>query len=280
MKKQSKNHIYLIALLAMLCVGYATASFGAPSHGVKYTKHNFSTTGAGMSSIQSTSETEICIFCHTPHNAVPGRTFLWNRTNRVTDFLMYTASPTLNFDKNHGKQVSTVSKMCLSCHDGAGAINAMANPRPGGVPQVSPTFDQLGDQYNELADSLGYYGPNLGEAVVDPPGGGPWTGGGDPYTSGNLLLNDHPISFVYAESCNNDTTINKGDGASCSDATVGGLPLWYENLDNFGGYRVECVTCHDPHINYNTLKGGKEEFRPFLRKSNASSSLCFTCHNK
>lgn len=35
--------------------------------------------------------------------------------------------------------------------------------------------------------------------------------------------------------------------------------------------RVECASCHDPH---NTTNG------TFLRRTNAGSGLCLTCHNK
>ena len=45
---------------------------------VRSTKHNLSITGPGP--VKSTSETQVCVFCHTPHGAesVPGAP-LWNR---------------------------------------------------------------------------------------------------------------------------------------------------------------------------------------------------------
>lgn len=255
----------------MFCIGHAAISFGAPSHGVKYTKHNFSTTAPGAAgtatwySAGPNPETEICIFCHTPHNAAAGKKFLWNKNNTVNTFQMYTSSPTLDFTTNPSAP-SSVSKMCLTCHDGAGAINAMANPKSTGAPSMvgGLTGDQLSDYWDGPAGfNAGRWGPNIGEYDQfgdNKPAG---TGGGE-------LFNDHPISFIYSQSESDPSIINS------SGSSVGGLPLWWEN----GGYRLECVTCHDPHINSNPLRGGDAAYRYFLRKTNYSSSLCFTCHNK
>ena len=55
--------------------------------GVGNTKHNLSVSGPGPA--QATSETEICIFCHTPHNASPG-TPLWNHElSTVSDYITF-----------------------------------------------------------------------------------------------------------------------------------------------------------------------------------------------
>jgi len=60
---------------------------------------------------------EICITCHTPHNAeaVVG-SVLWNHdTTLVTDFEVYTSNTLTATDVG---QPSGISKLCLSCHDG------------------------------------------------------------------------------------------------------------------------------------------------------------------
>lgn len=272
----------------MLCIGYATVSFAAPSHGVKYTPHNLSTTRKmdaathktgsarwdAAVTFKSSDETEICVFCHTPHNAAQGKTFLWNRSNQITTFNMYTGSPTLNFTTKPAAP-SEVSKMCMTCHDGVTALNAMANPRP---VTMEGGADQIGDiHYGEELGGLGWRA-NIGEGDVDPGNDTPYPG----YTNyqsgtGGVLLNDHPISFVYSQSLS-DPTIKTPD-AGPGGSSIGGLPFWWSD-NGTAGYKVECVTCHDPHINYNPNYGGNEAYLPFLRKSNASSSLCFTCHDK
>lgn len=249
--KKLKKRISVLVAMAAFC-GVATTSV-AVTNGVTYTVHNLGSTS--MASVKTDETSQVCVFCHTPHNAVGSGKFLWNRNATAISFALYTASPTLNFDKGV-VTISEVSKMCMSCHDGVTAMNSMANP----VPNIAPGFTNTLDVYAG--------GPNIGE--------------GDSGTGGGNLTNDHPISFTYADSISGgDTTLfASGDGGK----TVGGLPLWEG--------KVECVTCHDPHINYgypagnNTLPGdigymgGDTALKPFLRKSNASSSLCFTCHNK
>lgn len=282
MKKQSKNLISLTALLAVFCIGYATVSFGGPTHNVRFTKHNLGTTSVGKlePQLRASTETEICIFCHTPHNAADGRKFLWNKdVNWITTFQMYTGSPTLDF-AGLGRTPaapSEASKLCLTCHDGVGALNAMANPKDGVNPSMSGA-DQFLDIY--FGEPPTGWGKNIGNTYSSDP---ETIGFQTPDSNVGLLLNDHPISFLYSDACANDPTI-KRDAGVCTNPTIGGLPLPYSTDNGFSGYKVECVTCHDPHINYNsnTAAGGFGDpaYEPFLRKTMNSSSLCFTCHDK
>ena len=48
----------------------------ASPQSVVNTVHNLSVSGPGT--VRATSETEVCIFCHTPHNSKP-MSPLWNR---------------------------------------------------------------------------------------------------------------------------------------------------------------------------------------------------------
>lgn len=77
--------------------------------------HNLSATGRGT--VRALNESEVCIFCHAPHNAAP-QTPLWNRHNPTTYYRIY-ASSTLDARMD---QPGGASKMCLSCHDGSIAL--------------------------------------------------------------------------------------------------------------------------------------------------------------
>jgi len=75
---------------------------------------------------------EICLPCHTPHNAytfagagggtnqlVP----LWNHTATTSSFTVYT-SPSGTLNATDVGQPAGVSKACLSCHDGSVALDS------------------------------------------------------------------------------------------------------------------------------------------------------------
>lgn len=69
------------------------------------------------------------------------------------------------------------------------------------------------------------------------------------------LSDDHPFAFIPITS-----------------AEVNNPPLGDPvKLDSFG--KIQCVTCHDPHVQSKDSTTGK-----FLVKSNARSAICLTCH--
>lgn len=80
------------------------------------TKHNLSATGTGT--INATDgEQEICIFCHTPHNADPVAP-LWNRSSSGAAYTPYDSTTLIGTPG----QPTGSSVLCLSCHDGTIAL--------------------------------------------------------------------------------------------------------------------------------------------------------------
>lgn len=160
---------------------------------------------------------QLCVFCHTPHNAT-GTTSetgpLWNRGTTTSTFTVY-SSPSLNASPT---QPDGNSKACLSCHDGTIAVDA--------------------------------YGGRTGTHFV--------TGGG---LIGTDLSNDHPVSFTY------DAALATADGGLVTPASarqvVAGIPLFAS--------KVQCASCHSVHDN---------RHGDFLRRDNAGSALCLSCHVK
>ena len=169
---------------------------------------------------------EICIVCHTPHNAIsPQDGPLWNRALTTSTFTLYSpnTTPGSDIDGTGFNQPTGVSKLCLSCHDGTIAIDAF-----GGL-----TGTEKMDDINAAA--------NIGDVVG---------------TVGDLR-NDHPVAFTFP------TTDTEIVAASCG--LVAGLPLFgvgqdqmecaschdvhatntYDQLlrvDNVGSGL--CLTCH------------------------------------
>jgi len=90
------------------------SSFALQAGSITGTKHDFSTS--------TWSGGQICVACHTPHNAdtTVNEAPLWNHTVTATTFALY-SSPTFNGTTN---QPAGSSKLCLSCHDGTVAIDS------------------------------------------------------------------------------------------------------------------------------------------------------------
>ncbi len=124
-------------------------------------KHDLSAYGPGP--IRAVNQSEVCIFCHTPHNAAP-QTPLWNRANPRTHYRIYGSSTT----DARMDQPSGPSKMCLSCHDGSMALGEVLS-RPAEHPIVMT-------------------------ARTIPPGTTDLT---------NDLSDDHPIGFRYDRALSN-----------------------------------------------------------------------------
>lgn len=104
--------------LTVLPLIWITAAFGG---NIQFSKHNLSVSGPGE--IKAVSESQICIFCHTPHSARQDIPYLWNRQDQTTSYMPYQSS-TLYARVG---QPSGSSKLCLSCHDGTIALGAVVS---------------------------------------------------------------------------------------------------------------------------------------------------------
>ena len=251
---------YLLAVFIAATLFFSYAWNDKAESGVAGSKHDFSI-GGGSNFIYDTFQ--VCIFCHTPHGAnidtknvdTAGASLnafsLWNRNSPGQTFYVYTSETLEYTNDSTTPQPGARSLLCLSCHDGVGAINVLLNGGEldgfGGT-----TVNQFGDLSGPLTKGL-----NIGEATTD---GGLGTGWG---TGGRDLANDHPIGFAY----NTAIAVSDGDLA---------LPDSSKSVDAaqivrlFDG-RLECSSCHNPHDN---------SIGDFLVMSNDNSALCLTCHDK
>jgi predicted CXXCH cytochrome family protein len=153
MKLLARNLVRLVLILGNMCVvavslGQITSVVNSP--------HNLSATGPGT--IRATGEQQVCIFCHTPHNASPIQP-LWNRSVPVAAYIPYASS---SLDAKPGQPTGT-SKLCLSCHDGTIALGSVVSR----------------DQPIAMAGGM----------TTLPPG--------HKANLGTDLSDDHPISFKY-----------------------------------------------------------------------------------
>lgn len=220
--------------------------------------HNLSASGRGA--IRAANEQEICIFCHTPHNAAPIQP-LWNRNLPVSAYTVYSST---SLQAKPGQPTGS-SKLCLSCHDGTIAVGsvlsrAQAIAMVGGITTLPPGHSNLG---TDLSD-------------------------------------DHPISFRYDSTLAGQDVKLKAPSqlppaikldqnqelqcTSCHDAhnDVYGKFLVMDNTNsqlcnachqisstNIAEHN-QCASCHQMH----TAPSGAM----LLTGVNASES-CLTCHN-
>jgi len=105
-----QQKIILILLLLILSPMVIRNGFEVYPN-IKDSHHDFS--GAAW------TKGEICILCHTPHNAISNITPLWNHELSVASYTLYSSS---TIDAVIG-QPTAESKLCLSCHDGTVAID-------------------------------------------------------------------------------------------------------------------------------------------------------------
>ncbi len=106
------------ARLALLCATWA-ARLAAQPVGVSATVHNLSVSGPGA--VKAEGETEVCKFCHVPHNPVQAVPLWGHALSGVANYDV----PVLGRDRGQPQpapQPDGASRLCLSCHDGTVAL--------------------------------------------------------------------------------------------------------------------------------------------------------------
>lgn len=250
------RHGILLALIGSLRVGMSAFA----DESVLLSPHNLSASGRGT--VRALNETEVCIFCHTPHNADP-QAPLWNRYNPTTYYRIYSSS-TLDARMD---QPGGASKMCLSCHDGSIAL---------GLVQSRPATD-----------------PIVMNQTFMPSG---------PSNLTNDLSDDHPIGFRFDRQLSNrDRQLRSPDLVSdriklgprgeleciaCHDPHNNELGNFLRITDRQGAL---CNTCHrmdgwnaSAHALSGknvpvTLTNGQQ--LPFASMSDAACNACHVSHN-
>lgn len=237
--------------LALGGMAIALSVLGTAHAGIANTKHNLSTSHIGSSRFY-TDTTEICLFCHTPHMTVAksDNIPLWNHqiSSTVSTYGTYTSGSFNGAGTIHdvGGATSpanaTVTNLCLSCHDGTTAVNALYN----------------------ASNLSGNVNPSVaGNTPADGKLGATWAS-----NLGTDLTNDHPVNFTY------DNALFAADGDLHDPQDTAGTGLGGPKLYNG---TVQCASCHDPHIDYS---GANSAQTPFLRVAITGSTLCLKCHNK
>jgi predicted CXXCH cytochrome family protein len=100
-------------IVAMIAVGGLGLGWSANAQSIVGSDHDFSGEAWNGSG-------EICLPCHTPHNALSTLVPLWNHATSGATFTLYSS---VTLDATVG-QPSAASLACLSCHDGTVALDS------------------------------------------------------------------------------------------------------------------------------------------------------------
>ena len=272
-------------LIGWLLLGASAWTANAAS--VVGSKHDLSVNGPA-SGITASTETEVCIFCHTPHFAST-QAPLWNRTDSATTYTLYSSSTT----KATIGQPTGASKLCLSCHDGTvalGLVRSRSTPitMSGGVTTLpSGRITNLGTDLSDdhpisflynaaLVTTNGQLKspPTTGRVHVDAGGSVQCTSCHDAHDPqyGNFLVTDSAYGALCI-TCHNMPSWNTASHATATKTWngIGSTPWPHAASSNLTTVAANaCENCHNPHT-----AGGKAR----LLNSNVEESNCYPCHN-
>ena len=272
--------IYRIIFSVLIIFTFMTQPGFAQS--VVDSRHNLSVSGPGI--VKATSESEVCIFCHTPHNSSP-RKPLWNKADPGVTYDLYSSS---TLDATPG-QPDGSSLLCLSCHDGTIALGDVISragliEMAGGISSMPTGSSNLSTYISDDHPISFLYNAALAASdgeLVDP------TTLTDP-----VELEDEQLQCI---SCHDPHRDIYGDFLVAS-TQYSGLCLYCHQKDGWDGtahntstanwsgsgndpwfhtdYNTVaengCENCHDPHE-----AGGPERLTNYLPEENN----CLDCHN-
>lgn len=234
MMKQYRPVITVFAVIAVL--GFSVA-YQARAAGPKFldggNKHNLSASNTGVR-YQATNDLvgnprgqEICIFCHTPHNAnIEGGAPLWNRNFSTAAFQRYSSNtlqirvdPTAKSSAGYEAlawQPDGSSKLCLSCHDGVSNLGDVLR----GGPIAMTTTNNAGDVISsDTAISWASFKP-----------------------ADKMKIGHHPVSFTF------DAAVRDNINAKRLASSKVQLPDFLPQV-KLPNHKMQCTTCHDAHQN-------------------------------
>ncbi len=270
-----------VVVLGIMLMAVSNIVMAAIVSDIRASKHNFSSAPDGSATptgavpvrtVKAIGQTQICVFCHTPHSATTGLVApLWNRTLSSNTYTAYLSS---SIDASPlPDQPGAGSKMCLSCHDGTLAIGMVSVLNGVSNVAINMTGAQTGGEM--------------------PGGSGATTG----FTRdlGIDLSNDHPISFNYDNTLGGPT----GTDGELRDppvmegprTIVGNRSATVKPVYPLSGNQMQCTTCHDPHLSdTNVVINPPLKFLRGNRLQQVSPAggtyvqaddiMCLACHDK
>ncbi|OGT19947.1 MAG: hypothetical protein A2V90_07720 [Gammaproteobacteria bacterium RBG_16_57_12] len=284
----NRSAVKFLSLLGLSTVLLANGAFAAPwdptsqaaNTSLTQSRHNLTQSFSSQETLMDffrNNYGEVCVYCHTPHgaNVTTTNAPLWNHTINTASYTTWNTIAGTSWYPGPG------SLICLGCHDGSVAIDSVIN-MPGSGAYKESNKDGTGDMTfldNAWTGVGGGHLP-LGNCI------GCHTGGFGPdfraFDLGKDLRNDHPVGVNYPATGTANFNIPANEKAGKVKFFGGDSTLNKEDIRlvySGSSYKVECVSCHDPH-GVPSAGTGSVFVGSFLRKDNAASALCLTCHDK
>jgi len=215
---QNRTRATALAIAATLAFGvFVLGSRSVEAAGtVVGSRHDLRASGGGTAT--GNGLTEVCVVCHTPHQATAANAQdpLWNHTGTATAAFGVYASATLNATPAEiggaAMGAQSVSMLCMSCHDGTVSVLSMYNPPNSGTPTVTAVATRINAAGQIISNA------NMGISMRD----------------------DHPVNFTY------NTALATTDGGLRDPAASTAVTALL-----IGG-TVQCSSCHSTHDPTNT----------------------------
>lgn len=275
MSAKNKRTLLVVFCAVALAAGLAHPVFASS---IVHSKHNLSASGPG--SVKAATESEVCIFCHVPHNA-GSQAPLWSRYETGRVYIPYTSATM----KASVGQPTGASKLCLSCHDGTVALG-MVRSRETAIQFTGPLTSQknLGTDLSDdhpvsftYDSSLAFKNPELqspsaltGRVRLDHSSQMQCTSCHDPH-------NDEFGSFLVTNPANSNLCTQchslpgwAGSPHDVSSKPFSGVPGRQSNPGWGTVAQHGCQSCHAPHA-----AGGKKRLLYFSEEE----KNCASCHN-
>ena len=273
MKIAGRFNLFQISLLLLTLYSSSLHS------GVAATKHHLSVSGTGT--IKASSEQQICVFCHTPHNAAPLQP-LWNHASSGSVYTPY-SSTTVNASPG---QPTGASMLCLSCHDGTIALgNVLSKTNPitmaGGVTTMPAGVTHLGTDlsddhpisFNFMSGLPEFVNPSTldGAVKLDNTGQMQCTSCHDPHddTNGKFLVMQNTASAL-CNTCHIKNGWDETSHSSSGSTWDGTNPDPWPHTEATTVAGNACENCHSPHS-----AGSQQRILNY----NVEESNCLSCHN-
>ena len=248
----TKHWIIMLAVFSfsLLSTGWAGAAVDPTmtlgyNGGQNDNPHNLSSLNTNVSGTHASAggEDRICVFCHTPHGASTTASPLWNRndpTGPSGGFPLYAGALAI---KNIAAAKYTNTDASVQYPNGASRMCLSCHD---GVSAVGAVING-GSAGNNLASLT-----MPASAVID-------------------LSTSHPISFVY-----NSTVLA---GLAAVGETNYQLPAATSKVKLDSQNRMQCTTCHDPHVNTRSATYSLPMWADYTGNDNSDySDTCDQCH--